>query len=104
MSVSEFDDHALVFPDLDIETVEMGPGLVHGEFIVLRLKLEAADNMAFFVNGIGTILSYGGKPEHLTFLNPGRIFPSPVSASRWGEPAGTDIALDCLKVELWNCA
>ena len=52
-------NHLPVLPDLDIEAVEMGPGLLHGAFIAFRLELEAADNVPLIVNGMGAILSHG---------------------------------------------
>jgi len=82
MSVPELSDHALVLPNLDVKSVKTAPGVSHGEFIVLRLELEAVGNVALIVDGISAIVSHGTDPKRLIVLNPGRIFPARTFASR----------------------
>src|SRR3954469_19218699 len=77
----QLSNHPLVRPDLDIEAVEVGPGLIHSAFITFRLELEAVDNGPLIVNGVGDIWPWR-DPERRTFVNPGGIFLSPTSASR----------------------
>jgi len=95
--VLELPDDALVLPDLNIVAVEMGPGLVQGTFITVRLVLEAVNNVPLVVDGTGAILSHGWDPERLTFRSMPH-FPFSGLRVKIAEPAGTVGRLDCLRV------